>query len=119
MTPYGLMPCFGFGSSFFTTFLGAGFLASADTLYEALTLTKMPFFSPFFKAIFKATVFVKPWAARYFVIAGKDDPVRSFKAMMAALQRSPYLGPSGFAEAGFDGGMMKRVGETEPFSVSF
>ena len=37
----------------------------------------------------------------YLVMASMEVPVRSFSAMMAALQISPYLGPSTFA-AGFD-----------------
>lgn len=72
--------------AFFTGFFAlTGFFASADSLYEALTLSSVPLAVPALSAILSAVAFVAAgwFVASHFLIACSEEPLRSLSASSA------------------------------------
>ena len=72
------------GFFFLATFFLAGFLASGDSLYLPLFLTKNPDLTPEASAAFKKR-FLLGSSFRNFLIAARDEPARSLRPAMAVL----------------------------------
>ena len=75
-------------------FLGAGFFALSESLYEAFTWIRRPSATPFLSAarrLWFANFKVLLLASMYFLIADDEDPVLSLSALMAAIAMSRYV----------------------------
>merc|ERR1719149_492396 len=91
-----LVAALGFFAIVFLT--GDFFLASGESLKDALTLMNMPLETPNLSAFLSARSFFAAgkFVAMYFLIAASEEPLRSLRPSRAALISSEYFGPSVF-----------------------